>query len=722
MDYGHEQSDKRLKHLEDKIATHYKQAAKHLEKKTNNYLKKFKKADKEKKKAVKDGTLDNEEYMKWRVNKMLISDWSKDMVAALAKDMSNANQIATRMINNEAVDIYALNANYGAYEVSEGTGINLSFSLYDHSTVERLMRRNPNIIPKADVDIPKDERWNRSKMTSAITQGVLTGESIPKIASRLRDVTTMNYKASIRNARTYITAAENGGRVDSYKRAEELGIEMQKEWMSTPDGRTRDSHVELDGVRVNVDEEFPNGCEYPGDPGGAPEEIYNCRCTLVAAIKGYDNSRYTAKDWKEGTTYEQWKEQHDDAAHEEERLQAQKDDLEQKMNDINKTYSGIWKNDVTLADYEAKAGSIESKKEYYEEQLAILKSKDPSELMAHQLAKIDNFEQYLKDLKEFEKNGKLYAEYTKQLQDINARLREIRGTTSPFTADAYSELRKSLAKMFSDADPADKYYREWLDKHWDELSDREKYAVWEYTHNSNPMNQPLSGYNDGWSRDRFVGVGNANWGLQDNWRNVYSDEFVKKFAKEGTHNNVDYTRTISDLTKAIDKMTLNDDVWVVRGSDINGFAGLLEGNIFSFDDAKRILEDGGENVKKAFEGQTFQGHSFLSTGIASGTGFSGSVSYEIYAPKGTHAVYAEPASYFGDTINGEEIYKVGKSYRSVGGEAEVIFQRGTEYRITSIEETGYKRYTVKMEVVGQPEYFKTGLEETVDGGKTIHKN
>lgn len=230
-----------------------------------------------------------------------------DMADVLAKDMVNADKIAASVIGERLPDTYALNANYGTYEIEGGLGIDTSWTMYDHSTVENLMRDDPQMIPKPRVDIPKDMRWNRQKITSAITQGVLQGDRIPDIAKRLRSVTNMDRSAALRNARTYTTAAENKGRIDSYQRAKELGIDLQKEWMATPDGRTRDSHVDLDGERVDVDATFSNGCRYPADPMGDPAEVYNCRCTLVAAVKGrqYHDDRFTRLP--EGMTYEDWK-------------------------------------------------------------------------------------------------------------------------------------------------------------------------------------------------------------------------------------------------------------------------------------------------------------------------------------------------------------------------------------------------------------------------------
>ena len=309
MDYGHEMTEKELKRLEKKIHKEYEKAYKETKQKADKYLAKFNTADAEKRKLVKAKLLSEADYIKWRESAILTGKHWEDMADTLAKDMVNADKMAMAMVSDKIPDFYAMNANYGTYEIESGLGINTSWTLYDHSTVLNLMRENPEVVRLPSPDIPKDKRWNRQKIHSAITQGVLQGDSIPDISKRLRSVTNMDYAAAIRNARTYTTAAENKGRVDSYERAKALGIELEKEWMSTPDGRTRDSHVDLDGERCPVDGTFTNGCRYPGDPIGDPAEVYNCRCTLVAAVKNrsYNNdNRFTRLP--EGMTYDDWKE------------------------------------------------------------------------------------------------------------------------------------------------------------------------------------------------------------------------------------------------------------------------------------------------------------------------------------------------------------------------------------------------------------------------------
>ena len=304
-------------------------------------------------------------------------------------------------------------------------------------------------------------------------------------------------------------------------------------------------------------------------------------------------------------------------------------------------------------------------------------------------------------------------------QEYKAGLHKSEKVVSSFSPDDYTDAAKKAAKSFTNRNTADKALRKWLDEGWDELDDDQKFGVWKYTENSNPMNKPLSGYAHGsWNRSDFVGIGNADWGTEDSWRHLGSS-FAKKFGKNGT-NKVDHASAIADLTTAIDNYELEESMWLVRGSDTNGLAGMFEGAGFDFDDIKRIFNSPGDAYKQ-FEGMTIQNHAFTSTGIADDAGFDGAVKYKIYAPKGTRAIYAEPQSYYGNTISGEELYTVGHSKYGVGGEAEMILQRGTEFRITDIKKVGTGRYEIEMEIVDQPTYFNTGYEQTINGGLSSFK-
>lgn len=314
MDYGHKLTDDELKELEKRISAEYSQAEKEVSEKLADYLSAFARKDEEQKALVEAGEITEKEYLNWRVGQIAIGQRWDALRNNLAEDYHNANKIAKSMTTEQSKDIYALNYNYGVFEVESATDMDTGFVLYDKSTVERLMRDDPQMLPPPGKKVSErikageDVLWNNQQIQSVMMQSLLQGEPIPKIANRLaKAVGDSNKVGAIRNARTMTTGAENAGRVDSYKRADEKGIKIKQMWIATLDERTRQSHRDLDGQSVEPGETFSNGCEYPGDPKGAPEEVYNCRCTLVAkfpeipytfAERGTNKEEYL--EWKKG--------------------------------------------------------------------------------------------------------------------------------------------------------------------------------------------------------------------------------------------------------------------------------------------------------------------------------------------------------------------------------------------------------------------------------------
>ena len=315
-DYAHEQTDIMLAQVESELRREYRRAAKETQKKLNDYLKAFKQKDKERQAQVARGELTQQEYINWRQGQIIVGRRWEEMRDVLAEDMHNVNDIARSIVYGHIPDVYALNHNYGTFEIEQKAMIDTSYVLYDRQTVERLIRENPDLLPPPEpsskvaraIAKNKDIAWNRKKVQSELLQGILQGEAITNLAQRMQKVTNSNYSNSVRYARTMYTGAQNAGRVDAYKRAEKMGIEGEMQWVATLDGRTRHSHRQLDGERIKIGGKFSNGCRYPGDPHGKPSEVYNCRCTLVEQMVGLGHDLSGRSLVKlDGKTYEEWK-------------------------------------------------------------------------------------------------------------------------------------------------------------------------------------------------------------------------------------------------------------------------------------------------------------------------------------------------------------------------------------------------------------------------------
>ena len=293
-DAAHLQTDKELAKLEKRIAKIYKEAADDLQSTIDDYFAKFAKRDAKQKARLEAGEITEQEYKQWRLAQMGRGERFKALQSRVAERYTEANETAVRYVNDATPGIYSLNRNYSAYTIEKVAG-NVGFDLWDEQTVRRLIVENPEVMPyyppekalKRGIDLA----YGKKQISASVTSSILQGKSIPRIAKDLQTrMPEMNKSSAIRTARTAVTGAQNAGRMDSYVAAEKMGIKVRKEWLATIDGRTRHSHAMLDGKVVDKDKKFENGCMFPGDPNGPAYEVYNCRCTLIAAVDGVDTS------------------------------------------------------------------------------------------------------------------------------------------------------------------------------------------------------------------------------------------------------------------------------------------------------------------------------------------------------------------------------------------------------------------------------------------------
>jgi hypothetical protein len=309
-DEGRRLTDAELAALEKRIREMYGGAEKNLQQIIDEYFANFRLRDEEMQKLI--GTIVNgrewteEDYKQWRLAQMGRGERFEALRNKLAERLTNANEVAISYVNDATPGIYTLNRNYAAYEVSDAGG---DFTLYDEQTVRRLIVEQPDLMPyypkakavRRNIDL----EYGKKQITNAVTSGILMGRSIREIAADLRRrITDMEIESAIRAARTAVTAAENGGRQATYEKAAAMGIDMEREWIATKDHRTRKWHGKADGQRVGMEEAFTVGGEklmFPGDTshGASGWNIYNCRCSVKAVVKGHGRKRETYTEWLE---------------------------------------------------------------------------------------------------------------------------------------------------------------------------------------------------------------------------------------------------------------------------------------------------------------------------------------------------------------------------------------------------------------------------------------
>lgn len=320
-DKGHQETDEILKELEKRIAILYGKASKSMIKKLQKTLEKHSKKDQEKRLQMELKEITERQYKDWRLNEFLLNDEYMETEKELSKDMIETNNSARKAILYALPIIYAINRNYATYTIESQTGIDLKQKYFTDKDAEAHIKNNKKdfVMPepqrKKEKEIldKKRDNWNKQHINSAVIEGINKGESIPKIAKRLQEVEEMDERRAVTLARTMTTAYENRARIDSYREAELLGIEIDKTWMATLDDRTRHEHRLLDGQTVPLEDNFRVEDEeifMPGDPDASPHMIYNCRCTLTGLPKGFKINMRDLRNRRNklnGMPYDEWK-------------------------------------------------------------------------------------------------------------------------------------------------------------------------------------------------------------------------------------------------------------------------------------------------------------------------------------------------------------------------------------------------------------------------------
>ena len=321
-DYAHKLTDEQLAELEQRIAQIYEQAAGELSETVETYFKQFTKRDAAMLEKLENGEITEKQYKQWRLAQIGRGERFKALRDKVAERYTDANATAVAYVNDATPGIYSLNRNYAAYKI-EQVSDKADFTLWDEQTVKRLIVEQPDLMPyyppKRALQRGIDLKYGKQQITASVTSSILQGKSIPKIANDLqRRMQDMNRTSAIRTARTAVTAAQNAGRLDTYRAAQDMGIKLQKRWLAVLDNRTRHAHADADGQKVDIDKPFiVDGYKLmmPGDEAAPGYLKYNCRCTTEAVIPGINEEIGTRRardpetgEWVlvENKTYGQW--------------------------------------------------------------------------------------------------------------------------------------------------------------------------------------------------------------------------------------------------------------------------------------------------------------------------------------------------------------------------------------------------------------------------------
>lgn len=511
-----------------------------------------------------------------------------------------------------------------------------------------------------------DKQTLGNNLRAGLTQSMILGESIPQITDRInKGIDTARYNAE-RVARTETKRITYCAHDDAYK---DMWVE-ELEYRCANGGDSRTCSV------CKAD----NGKHYKrGEEPTLPRHP-NCRCVYIPVVSdtfGDNELNELTGSVRGAENYEKWRVEQDEELKKAKLLKEAQDkadeleDAEFNLAYIEKssgdygtgTYSGIWKDDVTVKDYPLKKESISAKKQYFEDKLKTTTGNE-----------YDKFNGLLASLDNFEEQGKLYEVQAVKVKTLKKELEEAQKKAGIWVDNPYSQERKDNAYWFKGTEDADTVLRGVCGSVWRGAPKDQRYAGWDYTAGSGKFNRPLTGHAGAW------------------YNNVGTKKVSLNYEGAGDE--------IRKLTNLIDKSEYDFDIWLQRGCGTEAIESMLE--------VKDLSSLSEEQLQK-FVGKGGRQYNFISTGVAKGKGFSGNVVCNIYAPKGTKMLYAEPFSYYSgadyDTRDSSKMWDGKKKQNNFGYESEMIIQRGAYYRITKIEKVGYTTY-IDMEVVLDKGYDK----------------
>lgn len=150
-------------------------------------------------------------------------------------------------------------------------------------------------------DAAKKAYWFNvdNRISVALNNGLALGQSYPQMMADLKDMVNRDNYEIMRVLRTELHNSQEAGTADGYDEALAQGIQGRVVWISTLDGRTRESHQAMDGVYRDDDGMFRGAigeAPYPGWEGLPAEERINCRCDIRFEIEGFEPDIRRSRD------------------------------------------------------------------------------------------------------------------------------------------------------------------------------------------------------------------------------------------------------------------------------------------------------------------------------------------------------------------------------------------------------------------------------------------
>lgn len=206
------------------------------------------------------------------IEQKILRAYAKKQDAWITKGEEDGFQDIDGLFNDDKLE----RAIHGPVEDALKIGLrNLEYPTAETETI--IARRMGKISGINDTARANVKERLKETLANSMKEGWTEDERAQNIMATIRDAMNINKNRAKTIARTEVHGAFSEGLWEGTKLAEPKYVM----WVSSRDDRVRDSHADMDGIKVVPGEPFPNGLIYPMDPDGSAEEVINCRCTYV---------------------------------------------------------------------------------------------------------------------------------------------------------------------------------------------------------------------------------------------------------------------------------------------------------------------------------------------------------------------------------------------------------------------------------------------------------
>lgn len=178
----------------------------------------------------------------------------------------------------------------------QGQGIPLVFPI-DEEQVAAAIQHETKLSESLYTRLGKDTKVLSKQIAGEISRGIASASMYSEISRNIAGYCGISKNKAMRIARTESHRIQCKATADAQRKAKEKGADVVKQWDASLDGKTRDTHRELDGQIRELDEPFEVQGMTAMQPGdfGDPAEDCNCRCALLQRAR-----------WALGNDYTKW--------------------------------------------------------------------------------------------------------------------------------------------------------------------------------------------------------------------------------------------------------------------------------------------------------------------------------------------------------------------------------------------------------------------------------